>query len=85
MKIIKAAVDLETWTLEHKCPHCESQLGIEAKDIYHDYDPSGDHWRVQCSLCLGYFRIASELVPKLVQSDATNNRYISHPSSDDWR
>ena len=82
MKVIKPAVDLETWSLKWVCPNCTSEVEIEAKDIYYDYAIKEPPWKVQCCLCDHYFRIHEDHVPKLVQADATKKRYVSHPSYD---
>jgi len=82
MKVIKAAIDLKTWSLKWVCPNCTSELEVEAKDIYYDYDSKQPPWKVTCCLCEHAFRIHEDHIPKLVQADCTKKRYVSHPSSD---
>lgn len=82
MKVIKAAVDLDTWSLKYSCPNCTSEVEVEATDIFHDWDANNSPWRVTCCLCDHQFRIMEDRIPKLVQADARKNRYISHPVSD---
>lgn len=82
MKVIKAAVDLKTWSLKWVCPNCTSEVEVEAKDIYYDHVTIHPPWRVQCCLCNHQFRIDEDQIPKLVQSDVTKHRYVSCPSSD---
>jgi hypothetical protein len=82
MKVIKAAVDLKIWSLQQVCPNCSSEVEVEAKDIYYDYDSKGNHWKVTCCLCEHSFRVSEKDIPKLVQADTIKKRYVSHPSSD---
>lgn len=82
MKVIKAFIDLKTWTLKQTCPNCESEVEVESKDISYDYDAKLSHWRVICCLCSHHFRVPEKDVPKLVQADVVKHRYVSHPTSD---
>lgn len=84
MKVVKPAVDLQTWSLPYTCPHCSSKVEIEATDISYDFHTKEPPWLVSCCLCDFKFRIDEEGVPKLVQADVRKNRYIKHPDTSVW-
>lgn len=82
MNVIKAAVDLKTWSLKCVCPNCTSEVEVETTDIYYEWDSNNSPWRVTCCLCDHNFRIVEDDIPKLVQADSRKNRYIRRPTSD---
>lgn len=82
MKVIKAAVDLKTWSIKHTCPNCTSEIEVECKDISYDYQFKDSKWRATCCLCEKSFAIEEKDIPKLVQADIVKHRYVSYPSSD---
>ena len=78
MKVIKASVDLATWTLAVTCKNCDSQLELESADIRYDY-PS---YLANCCLCDKIITVDGKQVPEIVKTDILKNRYISHPCND---
>lgn len=78
MKVIKASVDLKTWTLPITCTKCSSDLEVCAKDIRYDYPK----YLVTCCLCEAVNEIPHKSVPEIVQTDVCKHRYVSHPCDD---
>lgn len=81
MKIVKASVDLATWTLPTKCTTCASEIEIESKDLNYRYSTDGDHYFCYCILCKGCIVFNEKLIPKIVQRDVTDNRAVKTYSS----
>lgn len=77
MKVIKASVDLATWTLPVTCKKCDSQLELESKDIRYDYC-----FLTNCCLCDGKIELDVKSLPEIVKNDITKHRYITHPCDD---
>ncbi len=73
MKIIKASVDLETWTLPTTCKSCKSELGIEAGDLRHNWTKDGCYY-FKCELCDNTQYLKDSDVPEIVKADAKRHR-----------
>lgn len=82
MKVIKASIDLETWSMPHTCDNCKSEVEIEAVDISYDYQVDGKHWLVKCCLCNSPFRLIDTEVPEIVKANVMKHRMIYKPPFD---
>jgi hypothetical protein len=82
MKVIKPEVDLETWSMPYKCPHCNSEIAIENEDVYYEYDRDGRVWKITCCLCNCPFRLSDGDLPKIVRASAEKHRCIVHYCND---
>lgn len=80
MKIIKASVDLATWTMLMMCPTCSSEIGIEAADLGYRYSPDSRHYFCNCTLCDGYIDFHSDDLPRIVKRDAEKYRAVKTSS-----
>lgn len=73
MKVIKASVDLITWCFETKCPTCNSEIGVEAKDLRYKWTTSGCYYYV-CELCNTRHYMKNADVPPIVEADIIKHR-----------
>lgn len=81
MKIVKASVDLATWTLPTKCTTCASEIEIESKDLGYRYNSDSEHYFCNCILCNGYMTFHEKEIPKIVQRDIIDNRSVKTSSA----
>jgi hypothetical protein len=81
MKVVKASVDLATWTLPVKCESCKSDLEVEAGDIKYRYQSDGYHYFCNCVLCNASMHFSEKQIPKIVQQDTIAKRAVKVSSA----
>jgi hypothetical protein len=75
MKVI-SQVNIEDWSYECICDHCDSKLQVESNDlIYKFYDgdfrePGYSVYQVTCAVCNNMLDISGNKIPKLIQIEA---------------
>jgi len=82
MKVVKAEVDLETWSQEHTCSHCKSIVAIENEDVHYEYESRGKCYWAECCLCHHRIYFTDDELPKIVIASALKHRKIIHYSRD---
>jgi hypothetical protein len=83
MKIIKASVDLETWTHTCDCNKCKSTLEVSSSDIRYRWS-SDNCYYFTCVLCDHRNYLTSKELPEIVKTDVGKHRADPSPGCSDW-
>lgn len=82
MKVIKASIDLKTWSSKQTCPNCLSEIGVEAEDIRYFWTQNGGYYYI-CCLCDHREYLKEKEVPEIVKADVLKSRRDPTYSRDD--
>lgn len=74
MKVLKYSIDPKDWKLALTCDWCDSQIEVNADDIFHEgergnYAEAGwDRYTCNCGACGVEIEISEKKLPNIIQS-----------------